>query len=64
MQFVKNIITAVPNKINRIIPNNIDVIRNSCFPCKYSALSGSYFLLSVILFVCQKEATICRKKIP
>ena len=62
LHFVKNIITAVPYKINRIIPNNIDVIRNSCFPCKYSALSGSYFLLSVILFVCQKEAMILSRK--
>ena len=54
MHFVKNIITTIPNKINHIVPNNVCVIRNSCFPCKYSALSGSYFLLSVILFVHQK----------
>ena len=61
MHFVKNIITTIPNKINRIIPNNIDVIRNSYFPCKYSTLSGNYFLLSVILFVRQKEAVVCKK---
>lgn len=54
MHFVKNIITTIPNKINHIVPNNISIIRNSCFPCKYSALSGNYFLLSVILFVHQK----------
>ena len=28
----------------------------------YSLDFSSYFLLSVILFVCQKEAMICRKK--
>ena len=32
------------------------------FSYKYSVLSGSYFLLSVILFVCQKEAMILSRK--
>ena len=31
LQFVKNIITAAPNKINYIIPNNRGVIRNNSF---------------------------------
>ena len=63
LQFVKNIITTVPNKINYIVPNNNDIIRNS-FILQIFCSFSSYFLLSVILFVCQKEAMICRKKIP
>ncbi len=30
--------------------------------CKYSVLSGSYFLLSVILFVCQKGGDDMQKE--
>ena len=44
--------------------NNTDILFGTVSFCKYSVLFSSYFLLSVILFVCQKEATICRKKIP
>ena len=39
------------------------IVRKRSFFCKYSILSDGYFPLSVILFVCQKEAMICRKKI-
>ena len=63
LQFVKNIITTIPNKINCVIPNDNGVIRNG-FILRIFCSFSSYFLLSVILFVCQKEATICRKKIP
>ena len=39
LQFVKNIITAAPNKINYIIPNNVGVIRNGSFPANIPLFS-------------------------
>ena len=39
------------------------IVREQSFFCKYSILSSGYFPLSVVLFVCRKEATICRKEI-
>lgn len=39
---------------------DINSIAEQLFFCRQSILSRSYFLLSVIWFVCQKQATICR----
>ena len=51
----------IENMQRRIVENNNDIIRNS-FVLQIFCSFSSYFLLSVILFVCQKEAMICRKK--
>ena len=61
MQFVKNIITTIPNKINCIIPNDNGVIRNG-FILRIFCSFSSYFLLSVILFVCQKGGDDMQKE--
>ena len=46
LQFIKNIITAAPNKINYIIPNNVGVIRNGSFPANILS-----FLVAISCFL-------------
>ena len=51
----------VRNNRKCIVPNDAVLFRTILF-CKYSVLFSSYFLLSVILFVCQKGGDDMQKE--